>query len=70
MSPDDISKKIAAFSHQEYNTQAFTDPKKIREKMLSGQDLFDRGDRQKLVPPPDDRILPRYVSQLTDCSCV
>lgn len=40
--PDMISAKVKAISHQEYNTSEYNNVDKIKERMLQNRDLFDR----------------------------
>ena len=40
--PERISDKIQSFSHTELNVPKFTDAARIRERIASGKDLFDR----------------------------
>jgi beta-1,4-mannosyl-glycoprotein beta-1,4-N-acetylglucosaminyltransferase len=42
MSPEDIRKKILSFSHTEYNLPEFSDLDKIKHRMYSGVDIFER----------------------------
>ena len=44
MSPEDIRKKILSFSHSEFNLPKFSDLEKIKDRMYSGVDIFDRPD--------------------------
>ena len=46
LSPEDISKKIKAFSHQEYNTDHYTELERIKKCMKEGIDLFERNEQQ------------------------
>ena len=42
MSPEEISEKIKSFSHQEYNTDHFTDVNTITENIKNGGDFLGR----------------------------
>ena len=44
-----IAEKNKSFSHQEFNKKEFTDIKKIKEKIISGEDIFDRGFKIKKI---------------------
>ena len=45
MSPDDISKKIQAFSHQEFNLPRYTNIESIKEAIKLKKDIFGRNDK-------------------------
>lgn len=45
--------KLRAGSHQEFNTDEYTDPKKIIDRVANGRDLFDRADMQFALTPID-----------------
>ena len=49
MTPYEISEKIKAFGHAEYNLDKFTDTKKIQNKINQGIDLFDRNQRYQKI---------------------
>jgi beta-1,4-mannosyl-glycoprotein beta-1,4-N-acetylglucosaminyltransferase len=49
-SPDEISYKITNFAHQELNTPEFTDVGNIQQRILNGQDPFDRGSMLHVDP--------------------
>jgi hypothetical protein len=56
-----IQRKLAAFSHQEYNNASFVDNIDIEKTVREGRDLFNRpGFRWELVPNPD---LPEWLQQ-------
>ena len=57
--PEAIAKKIKSFSHQEFNSEEYTNVKEIERKILAGEDLFGRGDRYKAVPIDD--TFPDYI---------
>ena len=40
--PENISQKLKAFGHQEFNTADFTDVEKIKERIAKGENLFNR----------------------------
>lgn len=59
MSPEEISRKINDFSHQEYNSKEYTDPELIRNKILGSRDLFGNAD---MIPvDPKEQSLPKYI---------
>jgi hypothetical protein len=52
-----IQYKIETFAHQELNQEQFKDPAHIKEKILAGQDMFNRDNPYVLTQPgdiPDD----------------
>ena len=49
MNPYEISEKIKAFGHAEYNLEKFTDIKKIQNKINQGVDLFDRNQKYQKI---------------------
>ncbi len=56
-----IRRKIAAFSHQEYNASGFLDAIDIRKTVRRGDDLFRRaGFQWKVLPEPD---LPAWLHE-------
>lgn len=63
--PSKIAEKIRAFSHQEYNTDEFTNPDKISERINNGADLFDRDDH-KLSRVEVDEFYPAYIKNNID----
>lgn len=46
-----IQYKIETFAHQELNQDRFKDPDHIKEKILSGQDMFDRNNEYVKIDP-------------------
>ena len=52
-------KKIISYSHQEYNKEEFTDPEKIKNKISSGKDLFNRNIKYKKINI--DNTFPKYI---------
>lgn len=50
MGPEEIVRKLAAFSHQEFNRPQFADPAHLRRVIASGQDLFGRERRFRTLP--------------------
>ena len=42
MTPEKIQKKILTYSHQEFNNPEYTDIEKIKHRMFTGVDMFDR----------------------------
>tara|TARA_B100000242_G_C43036898_1_gene483443 strand:+ start:1283 stop:2083 length:801 start_codon:yes stop_codon:yes gene_type:complete len=57
-SPDQILKKIKSFSHGEYNNQMLNE-KKILDKILMNEDIFDRGFKLKKIKI--DETYPEYI---------
>ena len=57
--PESIKEKIIAYSHQEYNTEKFTDTNLIKEKISKGIDLFDRDIKYEKVKL--DNSFPKYI---------
>ena len=51
--PEQISKKIKAYSHGEFNTKQNTDVKLIKEKIIKNIDVFDRGFNLKIIELDD-----------------
>ena len=49
MTPHEISEKIKAFGHAEYNLDKFTDIKTIEDKINQGVDLFDRNQNYQKI---------------------
>jgi beta-1,4-mannosyl-glycoprotein beta-1,4-N-acetylglucosaminyltransferase len=60
-SPSDIVKKIRSFSHGEFNTKEITDEKNIKDKILSGKDIFNRGFELKKIEINAD--YPDYIQE-------
>lgn len=48
-SPEEIQKKIANFSHQEYNNEQYNTIEAIKKHIDDGIDIFDRGTMNKVV---------------------
>ena len=57
--PKSIKNKIISYSHQEYNTQDYTNIKKIEEKISLGKDLFERNIVYKKINI--DNSFPDYI---------
>ena len=60
-SPSDIVKKIKSFSHGEFNTKQITDKKNIENKIMKGEDIFNRGFELKNIQIDD--TYPDYIQQ-------
>ena len=58
-SPEQIAEKIKSFSHGEFNKNQFTDIQKIKEKIISGEDIFQRGFELKKISI--DNTFPNYI---------
>lgn len=57
-----IRKKIQSFSHDEFNTDYFTDVNRISQRIASGGDLFDRGYVVwEHIPIDANTYLPKFV---------
>ena len=57
--PESIKNKITSYSHQEYNTKKFTDVNYIKNKISSGEDLFERNIKYKKIDIDD--TFPKYI---------
>lgn len=57
--PDDIITKITSYSHGEFNTPEIINKKEIEEKIKSGQDIFNRGNKLKTINL--DNSFPKYI---------
>ena len=60
----DIIKKIKSFSHGEFNTAEIVDKKNIEDKILNGEDIFNRGFELKKIPI--NSSYPIYIQQNKD----
>ena len=58
-SPENISKKIKSFAHGEFNKVNFVNQENIKEKIIMGKDIFDRGIIYKKVQI--DSSFPKYI---------
>jgi beta-1,4-mannosyl-glycoprotein beta-1,4-N-acetylglucosaminyltransferase len=63
-SPTNIVKKIKAFSHGEFNTKNIIDENNIKDKILSGKDIFERGFKLKKIKINSD--YPNYIQNNKD----
>ena len=59
-----IIKKIDSFSHQEFNSDYFKDPDRLRQVLESGGDLFNRSNKWRFVEL--DESYPEYILQNID----
>ena len=57
--PQSIKHKIMSYSHQEYNTDEFTNTDLIREKISKGKDLFNRDIKYEKISINDN--FPKYI---------
>ena len=57
--PKDISRKIIAYSHSEYNKPEFTNEKKIEERIKNRTDIFDRNYKYEKINLDDS--FPKYL---------
>jgi len=62
--PENISKKIKSFAHQEYNNLVFSDLDKIKKRVALGKDLFDRDINYKAIEI--DNSFPEYIQNNKD----
>jgi beta-1,4-mannosyl-glycoprotein beta-1,4-N-acetylglucosaminyltransferase len=56
---ESIKSKIISYSHQEYNTEEFTNIDNIEKQILKGEDLFKRNIKYKVVNL--DNTFPNYI---------
>ena len=59
--PESIRDKIFSYSHQEYNTDKFTDLGQIEQRITKGEDLFYRDIIYKRVNI--DETFPAYINE-------
>ena len=59
--PESIRNKIISYSHQEYNTDEFTNIEQIKQKITKGEDLFHRNIIYKKVNI--DETFPNYINE-------
>ena len=57
--PQSIKHKIMSYSHQEYNTDEFTNTDLIKEKISKGKDLFNRDIKYEKISINDN--FPKYI---------
>ncbi len=62
--PEDIIKKIKAYSHGEFNTKEFTNEENIKEKIERNIDIFQRGFNLKKIEL--DHSFPKFVLENKD----
>tara|TARA_B110000444_G_C18292298_1_gene345720 strand:- start:19 stop:528 length:510 start_codon:yes stop_codon:yes gene_type:complete len=60
-SPEEISKKLKTFAHSEFSSEKFSSIDVIKEKMIKGIDLFERGHKYEFVKINDS--YPDYLIQ-------
>ncbi len=53
-----ISNKITNFAHQEYNNSEFTSIDKIKKRLISGVDIYDRPIKITRIPISENKYLP------------
>ena len=58
-SPEDIIKKIKAYSHGEFNTEEIINIKNIEEKIFNNKDIFNRGFKLKKIEIDDN--FPEFI---------
>ncbi len=58
--PQSIKHKIMSYSHQEYNTDEFTNTDLIKEKISQGKDLFNRDIKYEKISINDN--FPKYIT--------
>ena len=59
--PNSIKNKIISYSHQEYNTEEFTNIDLIKSKIANGEDLFNRSIKYEKVNL--DESFPKYITE-------
>lgn len=59
--PQSIINKIKSYSHQEYNTNEFTNVENIKNKISKGLDLFDRNIEYQIIKIDD--TFPDYIKE-------
>ena len=59
LSPEEISKKLKTFAHEEYASDKFSDIEVIKKKIRDKKDLFDRGNEYKKIKI--DNSYPKYI---------
>ena len=64
MQPEDISKKLKTFAHKEYKSEYYSSIEVIRKKIDQRIDLFDRGEKYKVVKV--DETFPKYLIENLD----
>ena len=57
--PQSIKNKIMSYSHQEYNTDEFTNTDLIKEKISKGKDLFNRDIKYEKISINEN--FPKYI---------
>jgi len=57
--PENISKKIRSFAHQEFNQEKFTNIKNIRKRIENYSDIFGRNYKYKKIEINED--FPKYI---------
>ena len=57
--PENISKKIRSFAHQEFNQDKFTNVKNIKKRVNEHSDIFGRNYRYKKIEINED--FPKYI---------
>ncbi len=57
--PKSIKNKIISYSHQEFNTEEFTNLQNIENRILKGEDLFKRDIKYKIIDI--DETFPDYI---------
>ncbi len=58
-----IAEKIKSFSHQEYNSNTYTDLVKIQERIENGYDLLDLKNTKRYVGIEMDESFPKYIRE-------
>ena len=59
LTPEEITKKIQAFAHSEFDKKEFTDTESIKKRIANGEDLFGR--KEKITYKPIDESYPEYI---------
>jgi beta-1,4-mannosyl-glycoprotein beta-1,4-N-acetylglucosaminyltransferase len=69
--PEMISNKIKNFSHQEYNSETYTDISTIKEKIENGKDLYGRNSTIiKKIKLEDNDFLPPNFYNTKKCNII
>ena len=60
-----IINKLKSFSHNEYNTEYYTDPNRIEEAIKNNKDLFGRKEAN-FYKVQNESFVPKYIALLKD----
>ena len=59
--PENISKKIKSFAHQEFNQEKFTNVENIKKRIKNNSDIFGRNYKYKKIEINED--FPKYIME-------